>query len=87
MYCMELWCTFFFNILGYVQISQPIIVYLKKNLFNNIFSIGQSLTTKLVVTLGYNLINIFLLKVNFDKSTIRLHLLLIPFILTKFLEN
>ena len=52
MYSMELWCTFFFfNILGSVQISQPIIVYLKKkNIFNNIFSIGQNLATKLVVT-------------------------------------
>ena len=35
-------CIFFFyNTLGYVQISQPIMVYLKKkkNLFNDIFSI------------------------------------------------
>ena len=33
------------------------------------------------------LLNFFLLNVNFDKSTIRLHILLIFFILAKFQEN
>ena len=47
----------------------------------------QSLVTKFVVVLGYNLTQYLLLEINFDKSTIILHLLLIPFILTKFLEN
>ena len=47
---------------------------------------GQSLITKLVVTLGYKL-NIFLLEVNFDKFTIKLHLLLISSMLAKFQEN
>ena len=51
------------------------------------FSCGQSLATKFVVTLNYNLINIFLLEVNFDKFTIRLHILFISFTLAKFLEN
>ena len=49
-------------------------------------NIGQSLDTKLVLALGYKF-NIFLLEVNFDKSTIRLHLLLISLILAKFQEN
>ena len=51
--------------------------------FNNIsyitFFIGQSLTT--------TLFNIFLLDVNFEKSTIGQPFLLIFFILAKFLEN
>ena len=34
-----------------------------------------------------HLLNIYLLEVNFDKSTIKLHLLLISFTLAKFLEN
>ena len=38
-----------------------------------------------VVALGNNL-NIFLLEMNFDKSTIGLHLLLISSILAKFLK-
>ena len=42
---------------------------------------GQNLVTKLVV------LSIFLLKVNFDKFTIRLHLLLISFMFAKFLKN
>ena len=33
------------------------------------------------------LLNIFLLEVNFDKSTIELHFLLISLMLAKFLEN
>ena len=37
--------------------------------------------------LDYILFNIFLLEVNFDKSAIRLHLFLIPFMLAKFLKN
>ena len=42
--------------------------------------VGQSLVKKLVVTLGYKIgCNIFLLEVNFDKSIIRLQLLLISF--------
>ena len=45
--------------------------------------VGQNLVTKLVTIL----FNIFLLEVDFDKSTIRLHLVLISSILTKFLEN
>ena len=41
---------------------------------------------------GYNIkvitsLNIFLLDVNFDKSTIKLYFLLISFMLAKFLEN
>ena len=32
-------------------------------------------------------LNIFILNVNFDKSTIRLHFLSISFILAKFLDN
>ena len=52
-------------------------VHLTKN-------IGQSLITKLVVA---TLLNIFLLEMSFDKSTIGLHLLLISFMLAKFLEN
>ena len=50
---------------------------------NFLFCYGQSLTTKFVVTL----LNIFLLEVNFDKSTIRLHFLFISSMLAKFLEN
>ena len=46
-------------------------------------NLGQSLGSKLVVTL----FNIFLLEVNFDKSTIGLHFLLISSMLVKFLEN
>ena len=45
--------------------------------------VGQNSVTKLVTIL----FNIFLLEVDFDKSTIRLHLVLISSILTKFLEN
>ena len=45
--------------------------------------VGQNLVTKLVTIL----FNIFLLEVDFDKSTIRLHLVLISSIFTKFLEN
>ena len=45
--------------------------------------VGQNLVTKLITIL----FNIFLLEVDFDKSTIRLHLVLISSILTKFLEN
>ena len=37
--------------------------------------------------LGTNSLNIFLLEVNFDKSTIGLYLLLISFIFAKFQEN
>ena len=48
---------------------------------------GQSLVTKFVVALGYTLLNIFLLEMNFDKSTIGLYLLLISLMLAKFLEN
>ena len=56
-----------------------------------ILIIGQSLATKLVISLGYNhniyiYIYFFLLEVNFNKSTDRLHILLISSILTKFLE-
>ena len=47
---------------------------------------GQSLSTKLVVALGYKL-NIFLLDINFDKSTIGLYLFLISSMLAKFQEN
>ena len=43
----------------------------------------QSLATKLVVAL----LNIFLFEVNFDKSTIGLHIFLISFILAKFLKK
>ena len=46
----------------------------------------KNLVTKLVVILGYNL-NIFLLKMNFDKSTIGLYLLLISSMFAKFLGN
>ena len=49
-------------------------------------NIGQSLVTKLVLALSYKL-NIFLLEVNFDKSTIKLHLLFIFLMLAKFQEN
>ena len=50
------------------------------------FICGQSLVIKLVIS--YNLTQyLFLLKVNFDKSTIRLYFLLIYSILVKFLEN
>ena len=49
-------------------------------------NIVQNLATKLVLVLGYKL-NIFLLEVNFDKSTIRLLLLLISLMLAKFQEN
>ena len=45
--------------------------------------VGQNLVTKLITIL----FNIFLLEVDFDKSTIRLHLVLISSILAKFLEN
>ena len=45
--------------------------------------VGQNLVTKLVTIL----FNIFLLDVDFDKSTIRLHLVLISSIFEKFLEN
>ena len=47
---------------------------------------GQNLVTKLVVILDYNP-NIFLLKMDFDKSTIGLYLLLISSMLAKFLGN
>ena len=46
----------------------------------------KNLVTKLVVILGYNL-NIILLKMDFDKSTIGLYLLLISSMLAKFQEN
>ena len=32
-------CSFKKNVIEYVQISQLIMIYLKKNIFNNIFSI------------------------------------------------
>ena len=55
-----------------------------------ILIIEQSLVTKLVISLGYNhniyIYIFFLLEVNFNKSTDRLHILLISSILTKFLE-
>ena len=44
----------------------------------------QILAAKLVAT---TLLNIFLLMVNFDKPTIRLHLFHISFTLAKLLEN
>ena len=47
------------------------------------FGLGQNLVTKLVITL----LNIFLLEVNFNKSTIRLHPLFTSSILAKFIEN
>ena len=47
---------------------------------NNTYQKGQSLVIKLVVAL----LNSFLLIVNFDKFTIRLHLLLMPSMLTNF---
>ena len=62
----------------------------KKINFFDSFLYGQSLATKLVVTLGYNLTQffyLFLFGVNFDKFTIGLHLLLISSMLAKFLEN
>ena len=46
----------------------------------------KNLVTKLVVILDYNP-NIFLLKMDFDKSTIGLYLLLISSMLAKFLGN
>ena len=49
-------------------------------------NIGQSLATKLILAFGYKL-NIFLLEMNFDKSTIGLQLLLISLMLAKFQEN
>ena len=49
--------------------------------------LGQSLVIKLIVILGTTLLNIFLFKKFFVKSTIELHFLLISFILAKFLEN
>ena len=49
-------------------------------------NIGQSLNPKLVLALGYK-VNIFLLEMNFDKSTIGLQLLLISLMLAKFQEN
>ena len=49
-------------------------------------NIGQNLVIKLVLDLGYKL-NIFLLEVNFDKSTIGLYFFLIFLILAKFQEN
>ena len=71
--------------------------------FQNFIYIEKILVTKLVVNLGDNLtqyvlknkkkktkttlLNIFLFEVNFNKSTIILHLLLISSILVKFLEN
>ena len=45
--------------------------------------VGQNLVTKLVTIL----FNIFLLDVDFDKSTIGLHLILISSMFAKFLEN
>ena len=51
---------------------------------------GQSLATKLIVAFGYKIdcsLNIFLLEMNFDKSTIGLHLLLISSMFAKFQEN
>ena len=53
----------------------------------NIIFFLQNLTTKLIVVLGYKLTQNFYLEVNFDKSTIELHFLLISYMLTKFLEN
>ena len=54
----------------------------------NTIVLGQNLATKLIVALNYTtLLNIFLLKVNFDKSIIGLYLFLISSILAKFLEN
>ena len=53
----------------------------------NVIFYGQSLATKLILILGYNLLNIFLLDLNFNKSIIRLHILLIFLILANFLEN
>ena len=54
----------------------------RKEKKRGVFGIGQNLAIKLVVTLG--LLNIFLFEVNFDKSIIRLYLLLIFSILAKF---
>ena len=47
---------------------------------------GQSLATKLVVVLVTTLLNIFLLETNFDKSTIKLRLIIVT-MLAKFLGN
>ena len=48
----------------------------------------KSLATKLFVTLGYNhTLNIFLLEVNFDKSTIGSLLLVVFSMLANFLKN
>ena len=53
----------------------------------NIIFFLQNLTTKLIVVLGYKLTQNFYLEVNFDKSTIELHFLLISYMLTKFLKK
>ena len=66
------------------KLSTTIIIFIAA-FFNR-----QSLATKFVVTLGYNLtqyIYIYILEMSFDKSTIRLHLLLISSIFKKLLEN
>ena len=55
--------------------------------FFYLFILWQSLATKLVIALTTTLLNIFLLEVNFDKSTIGLYLLIIFSMLAKFLEN
>ena len=57
-------------------------------IFTGTFIIGQNLATRLVVVLYYTtILNIFLLEMNFDKSTIGLHILFIFSMLTKFIEN
>ena len=57
-------------------------------IFTGTFVIGQNLATRLVVVLYYTtILNIFLLEMNFDKSTIGLHNLFIFSMLAKFLEN
>ena len=82
-----------------VKISLPptiiiiiiIIIYLFIYLFGNgsceFFFKEQSLATKFVITLGYNLIQYLFIGGEFYKSTIRLHLLLISSMLANFLEN
>ena len=70
--------------------KKKIAAFNKKHLWNpyqtQIIFFWQSLATKLVVIVT-NLLNIFLLNVNFNKSTIGLLLLLISFMLAKFQEN
>ena len=69
--------THFLNTLYYI--IHFILYFIKNGIF-----LGQYLTTNLVVVNVKVLLNIFLLNVNFDKFTIKLHFLPMSFMFAKF---